>query len=92
MTLTLTLTLTLTRQLLHERSVAAVVLGIISATLFAVFMDLYTRTSSTGLRTLLWLGYKALVFGIVKIYAKIAYFGTGTDVEAMLLVFAMVMG
>ena len=60
-----------------------------------LFFLIYATVSETGVssgvsRTLVWLGFKFLAFVTTKIWAKIAYFGMGDDIQAMLLVFMMV--
>ena len=79
----------------YNRSFAAATLPIASSGYLMLFFLIYATVSETGVssgvsRTLVWLGFKFLAFVTTKIWAKIAYFGMGDDIQAMLLVFMMV--
>lgn len=78
----------------YERSFVVTTLPIASSGFLIVFLELLESFpeagSTTFARTFVWLGFKALVFVITKVWAKAAYYGTGDDIQAMLLVFTMV--
>ena len=59
-----------------------------------VFINLttasFTLIPSNGVKILGWLVCKAVAYGLVNLFSKIACYGTNNDFESLLVVFSMV--
>ena len=50
----------------------------------------FTLIPSNGVKILGWLVCKAVAYGLVNLFSKIACYGTNNDFESLLVVFSMV--
>lgn len=70
----------------------AATLPLASSGFLIIFFTIFASIPEGAVtRTFVWLGFKTLAFVTTKIWAKIAYYGMRDDIQAMLVVFMMVM-
>ena len=75
---------------MRSHSLAGYGLSITVAGLLILFMDVYNAVGTPLLRTAVWLAYKIVCFGIIRVWAKVTCYAMRDDVRSLLLLFMMV--